>query len=78
MSANSSVVAAVPSVAVSDWHSAAKLIDHTLLSPDATRDQIVRLCDEAVGYGFHSAMVNPAYVALAAARLRGTPVKTAP
>jgi deoxyribose-phosphate aldolase len=77
MSANSSVVAGLPSVAVSDWRSAANLIDHSQLNPDATRDQIVVLCDEAVGYGFHNAMVNPAYVALAAARLRGTAVKTA-
>ena len=60
---------------MSDWRSAASLIDHTLLKPDATRDQVIALCDEAVQYGFHAVMVNPANVALAAARLRGSPVK---
>jgi deoxyribose-phosphate aldolase len=77
MSVNSSVVAGLESILVSDWRSAAKLIDHTQLNPDATRDQVATLCDEAVRYGFHSVMVNPAYVAVAAAKLRGTPVKTA-
>ena len=60
---------------MSDWRSAASLIDHTLLKPDATRDQVIALCDEAIRYGFHAVMVNPANVALAAARLRGSPVK---
>ena len=60
---------------MSDWRSAAKLIEHTLLKPDATRDQIIALCQEAVRYGFHAVMVNPANVALAAAQLRGTTVK---
>ena len=75
MSANLSVVNGAPSILVSDWRSAANLIDHTLLKPDATRDQLIALCDEALGYGFHAVMVNPANVALAAARLRGSPVK---
>jgi deoxyribose-phosphate aldolase len=75
MSANLSVVNGAPAILVSDWHSAASLIDHTLLKPDATRDQVIALCDEAVSYGFHAVMVNPANVALAAARLRGSPVK---
>ncbi len=75
MSANLSVVNGTPSILVSDWRSTASLIDHTLLKPDATRAQVVTLCDEAVSYGFHAVMVNPANVALAAARLRGSPVK---
>ncbi len=75
MSVNSPVVLGAPAILVSDWHSAANLIDHTLLKPDATRDQVLALCDEAVRYGFHAVMVNPANVALAAARLRGSPVK---
>jgi deoxyribose-phosphate aldolase len=75
MSVNSSVVIGAPASLVSDWRSAASLIDHTLLKPDATRDQVIALCEEAVRYGFHAVMVNPANVALAAARLRGSPVK---
>ena len=75
MSANLSVVNGATAILVSDWRSAANLIDHTLLKPDATRDQVIVLCDEAVQYGFHAVMVNPANVALAAAQLRGSPVK---
>lgn len=58
-----------------DWRSVAGLIDHTLLSPSATSRQILDLCDEAKWYGFCSVMVNPTWVALAAAHLHGSPVK---
>jgi deoxyribose-phosphate aldolase len=75
MSANSSVVNGAPALLVSDWRSAANLIDHTLLKPDATRTQVINLCDEAVRYSFHAVMVNPANVALAAVHLHGSPVK---
>ncbi len=75
MSVNSPVVLGTPASLVSDWRSAASLIDHTLLKPEATRDQVIALCGEAVRYGFHAVMVNPANVAVAAARLRGSPVK---
>ena len=75
MSANSSLVAGMPASLVSDWRNAASLIDHTLLKPDAARHEVVALCDEALRYGFHSVMVNPTNVALAAAQIRGTPVK---
>ncbi|MGM0599319.1 MAG: deoxyribose-phosphate aldolase [Candidatus Rifleibacteriota bacterium] len=53
----------------------AKYIDHTLLKPNVTKDQIVKLCQEAQQNGFASVCVNPANVALAAQMLRGTPVK---
>lgn len=53
----------------------AKLIDHTLLKPDATPEAIARLCREAVEHGFASVCVNPANVARAATHLRDTPVK---
>lgn len=53
----------------------ARLIDHTLLKPDATRDDIVRLCREAREYGFAAVCVNPYWVALAAAELAGSAVK---
>ncbi len=49
-------------------------IDHTLLRPDATEAEIVRLCDEALAHGFASVCVPPCYVALAAARLADTAV----
>ncbi len=52
----------------------AGLIDHTLLKPDATRSQIEQLCREAAEYGFATVCVNPTWVALCAAALRGTPV----
>ncbi|MBC7188257.1 MAG: deoxyribose-phosphate aldolase [Calditrichaeota bacterium] len=52
----------------------AKLIDHTLLKPDASREQIVRLCEEAVQYGFASVCVNPCWVKLCASAVRGSGV----
>lgn len=53
----------------------AALIDHTLLKPDATRTQIEQLCAEATEFGFATVCINPTWVALAAARLRSTPVR---
>ncbi len=55
--------------------SVAKLIDHTLLKPDATPDQIAQLCYEARTYGFASVCVNPSYVKLCADLLKGTDLK---
>ena len=52
----------------------AGLIDHTLLKPDATRQDIEKLCREAAEHRFATVCVNPTWVALAAARLRGTGV----
>lgn len=49
----------------------ARLIDHTLLRPEATREQIVTLCQEARTHHFASVCVNPAYVALATELLAG-------
>ncbi len=53
----------------------AKYIDHTLLRPDATRDEIDVLCDEALEYGFASVCINPYWVKRSADRLRGSEVK---
>lgn len=53
----------------------AGMIDHTLLKPDATPDQIAQLCFEARKYGFASVCVNPAWVPLCAQLLHGSPVK---
>jgi deoxyribose-phosphate aldolase len=50
------------------------VIDHTLLKADATRDEIEKLCREAAEFHFATVCVNPAWVAVAAARLRGTGV----
>jgi len=40
----------------------ARYIDHTLLKPDATEDQIKTLCEEAAKYGFCSVCVNSSWV----------------
>ncbi|HTX89830.1 MAG TPA: deoxyribose-phosphate aldolase [Anaerolineales bacterium] len=53
----------------------AKMIDHTLLKPDATQDQIAQLCFEARKYGFASVCINPTWVELCAKLLEGSPVK---
>lgn len=53
----------------------AHLIDHTLLKPDATREQIRKLCEEAVKFGFASVCINPWNVAQAAELVRGSEVK---
>jgi deoxyribose-phosphate aldolase len=53
----------------------ADYIDHTLLKPDATAEQIVQLCVEARENRFTAVCVNPSWVALASKQLRGTPVK---
>ncbi len=53
----------------------AHLIDHTLLKPDATRDQIRILCEEATRFGFASVCVNPWNVAQAAELVRGSSVR---
>ena len=52
----------------------ARLIDHTLLKPEATPVQIEQLCDEACRYGFAAVCINPVYVGRAADRLEGTSV----
>jgi deoxyribose-phosphate aldolase len=53
----------------------ARLIDHTLLKPDATEEQVRKLCREARQYNFASVCVNPTHVALAARLLKGSQVK---
>src|SRR5262249_59475786 len=55
--------------------SLASLIDHTLLRPEATREQIVKLCEEARQFCFASVCVNPSWVPLCASLLQGTAVK---
>jgi deoxyribose-phosphate aldolase len=53
----------------------ARMIDHTLLKPEATPDQIAQLCFEARKYGFASVCINPTWVELCAKLLEGSSVK---
>ena len=53
----------------------AKMIDHTLLKPDATQQEIAQLCFEARKHGFASVCVNPTWVSLCAQLLQGSAVK---
>ena len=61
-----------PAIAPAD---VAKLIDHTLLRPEATRVDIRKLCEEARTYAFYSVCVNPTYVKQCREELRGSDVK---
>jgi len=54
----------------------ARLIDHTILRPDATRGEVLQVCEEALKYQFVSVCVNPFWVPLVAGELRGSSVKT--
>jgi len=53
----------------------ARKIDHTLLKPDATQEEIKNLCEEAKQYGFASVCINPYYVKLCSKLLRDSDVK---
>lgn len=53
----------------------ARLIDHTLLKPEASRADIQKLCEEALRFEFASVCVNPWNVSQAAEILRGSPVR---
>ncbi|HVW77687.1 MAG TPA: deoxyribose-phosphate aldolase [Alloacidobacterium sp.] len=64
--------AAFTKQALSSRRELAAVFDHTLLKPEATREQVVRLCEEAAHHGFACAMVNPAWVSTAHTVLAGT------
>jgi deoxyribose-phosphate aldolase len=64
--------AASPALALSDL---ARMIDHTLLKPEATEAQVRQLCAEAKEYGFASVCVNPTWVGLCRDLLVDSPVK---
>ncbi len=55
--------------------SIAALIDHTILKPEATRADVIKVCREARQYNFASVCVNPYWVPLVRAELTGSPVK---
>jgi len=54
----------------------ARYIDHTILKPNATEEQVRNLCAEALEFNFRSVCVNPTWVSLAAGLLRGSEVLT--
>lgn len=56
--------------------SIAKYIDHTMLKPEATKETIIRYCEEAKTYGFASVCVNSYYVPLVKKTLAGSQVET--
>ncbi|MEB2295233.1 MAG: deoxyribose-phosphate aldolase [Ignavibacteria bacterium] len=53
----------------------ASKIDHTMLKPDATPQEITELCEEAKKYHFASVCINPGYVSLCASLLKGSEVR---
>lgn len=53
----------------------ARLIDHTILKPEATRDEVRQVCADALQYEFASVCVNAYWVPLVAAELKNSPVK---
>ena len=55
----------------------AKYIDHTNLKSYATKEDIIKLCEEAKKYGFYAVCVNPYRVKLAKEHLKGTDIKVA-
>lgn len=50
------------------------LIDHTILAPQATKEDVERLCKEAMEYGFHSVCVNSSFVYYCAQLLKDSGV----
>ncbi|HZC44421.1 MAG TPA: deoxyribose-phosphate aldolase [Acidobacteriaceae bacterium] len=67
-------VAGFAANALRDRQSLAAVLDHTLLKPDATSADIVRLCEEAMHYRFACVSVNPCWIALAHSALSGSGV----
>lgn len=49
-------------------------IDHTVLKADTTKEQVIKVCEEAKTYGFYSVCINPAWVKEAAKQLAGSEV----
>ncbi|MCD8029254.1 MAG: deoxyribose-phosphate aldolase [Erysipelotrichaceae bacterium] len=51
-----------------------KYIDHTILKADATKQDVIKICDEAIEYDFASVCINPCWVSFAADYLKGSDV----
>src|SRR5438874_412985 len=75
MSSSSIFAGSAAAIDTKDWKAVASIIDHTLLRPETSHDQVVHLCEEAISFGFCSAFVHPIYTALAASILHGSAVK---
>src|SRR5271156_3585875 len=65
-------VAGFAAAALASAPALAAVFDHTLLKPEATREQVVKLCEEAAAFRFACAMVNPAWVSLAHSVMAGS------
>jgi len=63
---------AFTSEALTNWQTLAAIIDHTLLKPDASRQQVEDLCADAARYRFGSVIVNPLWASTAVGALAGT------
>jgi deoxyribose-phosphate aldolase len=64
--------AAFTAKALANRHSLASIIDHSLVRPDASRQQVEKLCNEAALYRFACVMVNPVWASTAVSILSGT------
>ena len=64
-------------VPVRSWRQIAAAIEHTLFKPEANRDQIIKLSEEAIAFGFAAVCVNPCWIALVSSIVHGTAVKVA-
>jgi deoxyribose-phosphate aldolase len=53
----------------------AKMIDHSLLNPSVTEDDVKEACHEALQYGFAAVVVNPSHIPIVARELKSSPVK---
>jgi len=63
--------AAFAAATLASWQTLAAVIDHTLLKPEATRELVVSLCNEAARYRFACVMVNPVWASTAVGALSG-------
>ncbi len=61
--------------ALADSNALASVLDHTLLKPEATRAQVIALCEEAATFRFACAVVNPCWTSLAHSILAGSGVR---
>lgn len=66
--------AAFTAATLANWQSLAAVIEHTLLKPGATRQQVEKLCAEAVRYRFACAVVSPIWASTAVGALNGSSV----
>ena len=67
-------VAAHAALALRDRQSLAATLDHTILHPSTTSNDVIRACEEGARYGFACVLVNPCWTALAHSALAGTGV----